>query len=138
MLKSSFSCPSNCLCSPPGILLLLVQNNYKDTRQCRPCGLPCAARQWRNAKKSLTLRQVWRRVPPPAALLSGSEWGTARLRIPFQVGDIRMIHIFPSLSMDLTFNPNNRTKQFLYFLLALCGRIDPVRMSLQTTRQYYC
>ena len=32
------------------------------------------------------------------ALLSGSEWGTARLRIPVQVGDTRMIHILLSLS----------------------------------------
>ena len=50
------------------------------------------ARQWRDAKNSLTLRQVWHLVPPPAPLLSGTEWGTARLRIPVQVGDIRMIH----------------------------------------------
>ena len=71
----------------------LVQNKYqeKDTRRCRPCGLPCAARQWQDAKNSLTLRQVWRLVPPQAALLSGTEWGTARMRIPVQVRDNRMI-----------------------------------------------
>ena len=42
-----FSCPSNGLCSPPGTILLLVQKKYqeKDTRGCRPWGLPCAARQ---------------------------------------------------------------------------------------------
>ena len=41
-------------------------------------------------QKSLTLRQVWRLVPPLAPLLSGTEWGTARVRIPVQVRDIRM------------------------------------------------
>ena len=102
MLKSSFSCPSNCLCSPPGILLLLVQKKYqeKDTRRCRPCGLPCAARQWRDTKNSLTLRQVWRLVPPPVPLLSGTEWGTARLRIPVQVCDNRMIQIYTDDRID--------------------------------------
>ncbi len=35
--------------------------------------------------------QVWRLVPPPAPLLSGTEWGTARVRLPVQVGDNRMI-----------------------------------------------
>jgi hypothetical protein len=49
------------------------------------------ARQWRDAKNSLTLRHVWRLVPPPAPLLGGTEWGTALMRIPLKVGDIRMI-----------------------------------------------
>jgi hypothetical protein len=42
LLISSLSCQSDCLCSPHGILLLLVQKKYgeKDTRRCRPCGLP--------------------------------------------------------------------------------------------------
>ena len=49
----------------------------------------------------------WRLVPPPAPLLSGTEWGTARLRIPFQVGDIRMILIssHKGRQLELLVNP---------------------------------
>jgi hypothetical protein len=63
---------------------LLVQKKYqeKDTRRYRPCGLPCAARQWRDAKNSLTLRQVWRLIPPPALLLGGIKRGTPNMRVP--------------------------------------------------------
>jgi hypothetical protein len=62
---------------------LLVQKKYgeKDTRRCRPCGLPCAARQWRDAKNSLTLRQVWRLIPLPALLLGGTKRGESSVRI---------------------------------------------------------
>jgi hypothetical protein len=50
--------------------------------RCRPCGLPCAAHQWRDAKNSLTLRQVWRLIPPPAALLGGTKRGPYNMRVP--------------------------------------------------------
>jgi hypothetical protein len=42
---------------------------------------PCAARQWRDAKNSLTLRQVWRLIPPPALLLGGIKRGAANMRV---------------------------------------------------------
>jgi hypothetical protein len=62
---------------------LLVKKKYgeKDTRQYRPCGLPSAARQWRDAKNSLTLRQAWRLIPPPALLLGGIKRG-GNMRVP--------------------------------------------------------
>jgi hypothetical protein len=41
---------------------------------------PCAARQWRDAKNSLTLRQVWRFIPPPARR---HQTGAANMRVPF-------------------------------------------------------
>ena len=58
---------------------------------------PVAGRQ--KLADAQTLRQVWRLVPPPAALLSGTEWVTARMRIPVQVGDIRMILISAEIIM---------------------------------------
>ena len=60
------------------------------------CCSPVAGRQ-----KLADAQTVWRLVPPPAPLLSGTEWGTARLRIPVQVRDIRMIQIY--LPVSLTF-----------------------------------
>jgi hypothetical protein len=39
-----------------------------------------SARQWRDAKNSLTLRQVWRLIPPPAPLLGGIKRGTSSMR----------------------------------------------------------
>ena len=53
------------------------------------CCSPVAGRQ-----KLADAQTVWRLVPPPAPLLSGTEWGTARFRIPVQVRDIRMIPLF--------------------------------------------
>ena len=53
------------------------------------CCSPVAGRQ-----KLADAQTVWRLVPPPAPLLSGTEWGTARVRIPLQVRDIRMIHFY--------------------------------------------
>ena len=59
------------------------------------CCSPVAGRQ-----KLADAQTVWRLGPPPAPLLSGTEWGTARLRIPVQVRDIRMIHILSIKNID--------------------------------------
>ena len=53
------------------------------------CCSPEAGRQ-----KLADAQTVWRLVPPPAPLLSGTEWGTARVLIPVQVRDIPMIHCY--------------------------------------------
>jgi hypothetical protein len=57
------------------------------------CCSPVAGRQ-----KLADAQTVWRLVPPPAPLLSGTEWGTRRLRITLQVGNIRMIPKYIKLS----------------------------------------
>jgi hypothetical protein len=47
-----------------------------------PAGFPVLLASGRDAKNSLTLRQVWRLIPPPAPLLGGTKWGKSSMRIP--------------------------------------------------------
>jgi hypothetical protein len=77
--------PSVFLRSPRGMLLLLVHKKHqeKDTpNDTGPAGSPVLLTSGGTPKNSLKLEQVWRLVPPPVPLLSGTEWGTVSLRIP--------------------------------------------------------
>jgi hypothetical protein len=108
LLKSSFSCSSNSLCSPPGILLLLVQKKYqeKDTRRCRPCGLPCAARQWRDAKRGISSMRIpvsGRRYPNEPSFL-GLSLNTSAIMNRFPPSNVPIIsHHFLKYWASVTF-----------------------------------
>jgi hypothetical protein len=47
-----------------------------------PAGFPVLLASGRDAKNSLTLRQVWRLMPPPALLLCSTKRGTSSMHIP--------------------------------------------------------